>query len=119
MPPNVPVEILPYKSVKYELSFRNAIVYRNDRILVLAGKTLITDWNCIWAKVQRLGGSGHRWCPGMNKQLKQFIDTCEVCNAFQTKNQQTLVKSWVWYFWVEHYTVLVDYYADVIALPQG
>ena len=38
------------------------------------------------------------WWPGMNKQLKQVIDICEVCNAFHTKNQQTLVKIWVWYF---------------------
>ena len=38
------------------------------------------------------------WWPKMNKQLKQFIDICEVCNAFHTKNQQTLVKIWVWYF---------------------
>ena len=51
----------------------------------------------------------------MNKQLKQFIDICEVCNAFQTKNQQTLVKSWVWYFLVEQYLALVDYYGHVIA----
>ena len=36
------------------------------------------------------------WWPGMNKQLKQFIDICEVYNAFQTKNQQ--FKSWVSYF---------------------
>ena len=59
------------------------------------------------------------WGPGMNKQLKQFIDICEVCNAFHTKNQQTLVKIWVWYFLVDHYLVLVDYYGHVIALPQG
>ena len=38
----------------------------------------------------------------MNKQLKQFIDICTVGNAFQTKNQQTLVKSCLWYFLVEH-----------------
>ena len=32
------------------------------------------------------------WWPGMNNQLKQFIATCEVCNAFQTKNQkETLI----------------------------
>ena len=55
----------------------------------------------------------------MNKQLKQFIDICEVCNVFHTKNQQTLVKIWVRYFLVDHYLVLVDYYGHVIALPQG
>ena len=42
---NVPVEILPYWSVKYELSFSNGIVYRNDRILVTAAlqKTLLIN----------------------------------------------------------------------------
>ena len=55
----------------------------------------------------------------MDKQLKQFIDICEICNAFQTKNQPSLVKSCVWYFLVEHYLVLVDYYGHAIALPQG
>ena len=42
---NAPVEILPYWSVKYELSFSNGIVYRNDRILVTAAlqKTLLIN----------------------------------------------------------------------------
>ena len=54
----------------------------------------------------------------MDKQLKQVIDICEVCNAFQTKIQRILVKRWV-YFLVQHYLVLVDYYGHAIALPQG
>ena len=29
------------------------------------------------------------WWPEMNKQQMQFIDKCEVCNAFQTKDQVT------------------------------
>ena len=48
----------------------------------------------------------------MDKQLKQVIDICEVCNAFQTKTQRILVKRWV-YFLVQHYLVLVDYYGPV------
>ena len=36
MPPNVPVEILPFWNVKYELSFSDGMVNRNDRILVSA-----------------------------------------------------------------------------------
>ena len=54
----------------------------------------------------------------MNKQLKQFIDICEVYNAFQTKNQQ--FKSWVSYFLVEHYLVLVDGLKDMSSpCPRG
>ena len=53
----------------------------------------------------------------------QFIDTCEVCNAFQTKDQVTdpgRKLGLIFFYWIkEHYLVLVDYYAHVIALPQG
>ena len=59
----------------------------------------------------------------MNKQQMQFIDTCEVCNAFQTKDQVTdpgQKLGLIFFYWIkEHYLVLVDYYAHVIALPQG
>ena len=46
------------------------------------------------------------WWPEINKQLMQFIDTCEVCNAFRLPTKlQTQVKSWVWYFWVDQGTL--------------
>ena len=67
------------------------------------------------------------WWPGMNVQLKQFIASCEVCNAFQTKNQkETLlsheipnrpwskVASDIFEWNKEHYLVLVEYYSDWI-----
>ena len=63
----------------------------------------------------------------MNNQVKQFIATCEVCNAFQTKNQkETLIsheipnRPWskvgsdIFEWNKEHYLVLVDYYSDWI-----
>ena len=60
---NVPVEILLYWSVKYELSFSDEIVYRNDRILVLAAlHPKDPDYQMklrIWAKVQPLGVPQH------------------------------------------------------------
>ena len=62
------------------------------------------------------------------KQLKQFIATCEVCNAFQTKNQKknpmshgvpnrswSKVGSDIFQRRREHYLVLVDYYSEWIA----
>ena len=108
---NVPVEILPCWNVKYELSFSDGIVNRSDCILVSAALHAIDpDYQPklrIMGKDSTLGRARTSlWWPGMNKQLKQFIDICEVYNAFQTKNQQ--FKSWVSYFLVEHYLVLVD-----------
>ena len=74
---NVPVEILPCWNVKHELSFRDGIVDRNDRILVSAtlhAKDPETE-------IARMGKDATlrrtrtslSW-PGMNKYLKQFID---------------------------------------------
>ena len=100
------------------------MVNRNDRILVLAALHAKYPDYQLELRIMGKDSSLRRartflWWPGMDNQLKQLIDICEVCNAFQTKNQRTLVKSWVWYFLVEHYLVLVDYYGHAIALPQG
>ena len=69
--------------------------------------------------------------PGMNTPLKQFIATCDVCNAFQTKNRKEtlldhkiLSRAWskvasVIFGWNKrHYLVLVDYYSEWIGCDQ-
>ena len=60
---NVPVEILPHWSVKCELSFSDAIVYRNDRILVSAAlHAEDPDYQMklrLWVKIQPLGVPEH------------------------------------------------------------
>ena len=92
---NVRVEISPCWSLKYELSFGDAIVSRNDCILVSAAlHPKDPDYQMklrIWAKVQPLirRSTTSLWWPKMNKQLIKFLDTCEGCNAYQIKNQVT------------------------------
>ena len=108
---NVPVEILPYWSVKYELSFSDATVYRNDRILVSAAlHAKDPDYQMklrIWAKVQPLGVPQHlhgdqrwksNWCSSLIHVKSATL------SRLRTK-LQTLVKSWVWYFWVDQGTL--------------
>ena len=60
---NVPVEILPHWSIKCEMSFSDAIVYRSDPILVSAVLHANDPDNRlklrIWAKVQPLGVPEH------------------------------------------------------------
>ena len=89
------------------------MVNRNDRILVSAALHAKDPDYQLELRIMGKDSTLRRartslWWPGVDKQLKQFIDICEVCNAFQPKNQRTLVKSRVWYFLVEHYLVLVD-----------
>ena len=87
---NVPIEILPYWSIKDELSVSGGIVYRNDRIVVPVAlrKTLTVKLHQAHMGTEstlRLARTS-LWWPKMNNQLKQFIATWEACNAFQTKH---------------------------------
>ena len=67
------------------------------------------------------------WWPSMNNQLQQFIATCEVFKAFQTKNQKEALMSheipyrpWsevgsnIFEWRRQHYLVLVDCYSGWI-----
>ena len=84
---------------------------RNFTLLERLIWTVIWRWSCIqkWSHTSLSGAACERpwqpteiahmgkgatlrrartslWWPEMNKKLMQFIDTREVCNAFQTKN---------------------------------
>ena len=84
---NVPIESLSYWSIKDELSVSGRIVYKNDRIVVpvalrktLTGKLHQAQPMCTESTLRRARTS--LWWLNMNNQLKQFVTTCEVCNAF-------------------------------------
>ena len=92
---------------RYELSFSDAIVYRNDRILVSAAlHAKDPDYQMklrIWAKVQPLGVPEHlyddqRWTSNWCSSLIHVKSA--TLSRLRTK-LQTLVKSWVWYFWLD------------------
>ena len=93
---NVHIEILPYWSIKDKLSVSGGIVYRNDRIVVPVAlrKTLIVKLHQehMGAECTLRRARTSLWWPNVNNQLKPFIATCEVSNAFQTNNQ-TMVQS--------------------------
>ena len=99
---------------KDKLSVSGGIVYRNDRIVVPVAlrKTLIVKLHQehmgTESTLRRARTS--LWWPNMNNQLKQFIATCEVCNAFQT-NYQTMVQSRFWYFRVAERTLSSNWLA--------
>ena len=128
---HIPIQILPFWSVKHELSFSDGIVYRGDRLVIPAAlrKPLTAKLHQAHMGIQSTLRRARTsvWWPGMNVQLKQFIASCEVCNTFQTKNQkETLlsheipnrpwskVASDIFEWNKEHYLVLVDYYSDWI-----
>ena len=89
---NAPIEILSCWSIKEELSVSGGIVYRNDHIIVPVAlkKTVIVKLHQAYTGTESnlRHARTSLWWPSMNNKLKQFIATCEVCNAFQTKNQK-------------------------------
>ena len=91
---HIPIQILPFWSVKDELSFSDGIIYRGDRIVIPAAlrKSLTAKLHQAHMGIQSTLRRARTsvWWPGMNVQLKQFIASCEVCNAFQTKNKRKL-----------------------------
>ena len=91
---NVPLEILPYWSIKNKLSVKGGIVYRNDRIVrpVALRKTLnVKLHQTTWVQNQPLDGQNILMVAKHEQPTMQFIAICEVsevCNAFKTKNQK-------------------------------
>ena len=92
---------------RYELSFSDAIVYRNDRILVSAAlHAKDPDFQMklrMWPKVQPLGLPEHlygdqRWTSNWCSSL---IHVKSATPSRLRTELQTLVKSWVWYFWLD------------------
>ena len=128
-------KIRPLWTIKDELSFSDAIVYRGDRIVVPATlrKTLIVKLHQAHMGTESTLRRARTslWWPGMNSKLKQFIAACEVCNSFQKNNQKETLMShpipnrpWskvgcdIFEWNKGHYLVLVDYYSDWIEFDQ-
>jgi hypothetical protein len=132
---DIPVNLLPYWTVKHELSVNNGIIYRHNRIVVptTLRKTLTTKLHQAHMGTESTLRRARTalWWPGMNTQLKHFIATCEICKSYQTKNQkETLIsheipnRPWskiasdIFEWNKEHYLVIVDYYSDWIEFDK-
>ena len=120
----LPTEVLPFWSIKDQLSFHDGIIYKGDRIVVPATlrKSLTEKLHQAHMGVESTLRRAYTslWWPGMNSQLKQFISSCQVCQSFQRNNhKETLTshsipdRTWskigadLFEFKDEHYLVLV------------
>ena len=83
---HIPIQILPFWSVRDELSFCDRIVYRGDHLVNPAAlrKLLTAKLHQAHTGIQSTLRCARRsiWWPGMNVQLKKFIASCEACNTF-------------------------------------
>ena len=94
---SLPTEVLPFWSIKDQLSFHDGIIYKGDRIVVPATlrKSLTEKLHQAHMGVESTLRRARTslWWPGMNSQLKQFVSSCQVCQSFQRNNQKETLMS--------------------------
>nr|XP_006816318.1 PREDICTED: uncharacterized protein K02A2.6-like [Saccoglossus kowalevskii] len=125
----MPVALTTYFQVRHELSVQDSIIFRGERAII--PKSLRHD---MLKRVHssHLGTEGclrrAREClywPGMNAEIKDYIDKCDVCHTFGTRQQkETLithevpVRPWAkvgidqFVFDGNDYLVTVDYFSN-------
>ena len=131
----LPSQAIPYFPYWDELSVQDRLIFRGERVVIPVGTK-----NTIKERVHssHLGVEGclRRACeevfwPNMNAELREYVQSCEVCQEFQTKQQkETLMNHSVpkrpWskvgtdFFSIEDidYLVTVDYTSNFIKVDS-
>ena len=88
----IPENIIPYFTYRDELTVQDGIIYRSDRVVI--PKSLRKDMK---EKVHA-GHLGVNSClrrardllfwPGMSKEIRQYIETCDICATYGDKQPQ-------------------------------
>lgn len=88
----VPVEVMPYFHYRDEMTVQDGIVFKGAQIVIPQSlrretrEALHLTHSGIEGTLRRA-----RMCvfwPGMTQDIKQYIQTCEVCNTYQAKQQK-------------------------------
>ncbi|XP_060070555.1 uncharacterized protein K02A2.6-like [Ylistrum balloti] len=125
----VPIQAQPYFNVRDELSLQNGIIFRGERAVIPF--SLRRD---IKAKIHSshigIEGCLRRaretvYWPGMNAEIREYIERCDVCRTFDAKqSKETLVsheipdRPWaklgsdLFTFNNKEYLITVDYYSN-------
>ncbi|CAC5408071.1 unnamed protein product [Mytilus coruscus] len=126
---NVPSSVSIYFDIRDELTLQNGLLFKGERVII--PKSLRTDMikkihsshigieGCLRRARERL------YWPGMNAEVKDFIQRCETCRTFERKQQnETLIsheipsRPWskvgidLMTFQSKNYLVTVDYYSN-------
>ncbi|CAC5384426.1 unnamed protein product [Mytilus coruscus] len=93
---NVPSSVSIYFDIRDELTLQNGLLFKGERVII--PKTLRTDMiKKIHSSHIGIEGCLRRareslYWPGMNAEVKDFIQRCETCRTFERKQQkETLI----------------------------
>ncbi|CAC5412463.1 unnamed protein product [Mytilus coruscus] len=126
---NVPSSVSIYFDIRDELTLQNGLLFKGERVII--PKSLRTDMiKKIHSSHIGIEGCLRRareslYWPGMNAEVKDFIQRCETCRTFERKQQkETLIsheipsRPWskvgidLMTFQSKNYLVTVDYYSN-------
>ena len=132
---DLPPELVPYFTYKDEFSLQDGLIFKGMRVLI--PKSLRRSM------LQRIHSSHlgtnaalsrARECiywPGMSNQLKNYIESCEVCRTFDKKQPKEPMmireipeRPWqkvaadIFSFGTRQYLILVDYYSDYFEIDS-
>nr|XP_058940983.1 uncharacterized protein K02A2.6-like [Pocillopora verrucosa] len=86
----LPPLVVPYFSIRDELAVTDGLVFRGERLVI--PKSLK---NCGHQGIESClrRAREHVFWPGMNKEVKEWIQTCEACREFEkTPCKETLIR---------------------------
>ena len=128
---DLPATLTPYFQICDELSTSDGLIFRGERVVIPKSMRK--------GMLERLHSShlGENSClrrareslywPGMNSAVKDYIQTCDVCQSLSTKQQKEPIlqhevpnRPWakvgadLFFLDSRHYLVMVDYYSNYI-----
>ncbi|CAG2186134.1 unnamed protein product [Mytilus edulis] len=126
---NVPSNVSIYFDIRDELTLQNGLLFKGERVIIPKSlrtvmiKKIHSSHIGIEGCLRRARES--RYWPGMNAEVKDYIQRCETCRTFERKQQkETLIsheipsRPWskvgidLMTFRSKNYLVTVDYYSN-------
>uniref|UniRef100_A0A8C5QD11 Gypsy retrotransposon integrase-like protein 1 n=1 Tax=Leptobrachium leishanense TaxID=445787 RepID=A0A8C5QD11_9ANUR len=88
----VPLEASPFYHIRDELSVQDGVLFKGERV-VIPSELRSDIMSRIHSSHFGVEGCLRRaresvYWPGMNAQLKEYIDQCDICRSFDTKQQK-------------------------------
>ena len=92
----LPPLVVPYFSIRDELAVTDGLVFRGERLVIPKSlrSQIKKDIHCGHQGIESClrRAREHVFWPGMNKEVKEWIQTCEACREFeQTPCKETLI----------------------------
>ena len=131
----IPSELTPYYSFRDKISMQDSLLFKGERVIVPASlrpemKQAVHSTHLGMEGCLKRARESLYW-PGMNAEIRQFIESCETCQTFQhSQAKETLIpheipsRAWekigtdIFQFEDKYYLVTVDYLTNFFEIDR-